>query len=98
MTINERNLMFEKNNIKKYEFGGSFKKVKTCPNGPNVTFLLIYILFGIFSSGAVHRSSALCLSIINLVQISAKNQRGLSVLYKIKVFMIRLGLKIVSPS
>ena len=41
VTINERNLMFEKKNIKKYESGGPFKRVKTCPNGPKVIFLLI---------------------------------------------------------
>ena len=40
VTINERNLMFEKN-ILKYEFGGLFKRVKTCPSGPKVKFLRI---------------------------------------------------------
>ena len=41
-TIHKRNIMFEKINIlKKYEFGGPFKMVKTCPNGPKVIFLLI---------------------------------------------------------
>ena len=28
-----------------YEFGGLFKRVKTCPNGPKVTFLLIKTYF-----------------------------------------------------
>ena len=41
VTINERNLMFEKRNLKIYEFEGPFKRVKTCPNGPKVIFLLI---------------------------------------------------------
>jgi len=45
VTINERNLMFEKKNIKKYESGGPFKRVKTCPNGPKVIFLLIKTYF-----------------------------------------------------
>ena len=45
MTISERNLMFEKKNITKYEFGGPFKRVKTCPNGPKVIFLLIKTYF-----------------------------------------------------
>ena len=27
--------------IKKYESGGPFKRVKTCPNGPKVIFLLM---------------------------------------------------------
>ena len=58
MTINERNPMFEKKYLK-HEFGGSFKRVKTCANGPKVIFLLI--VFGIFVLGAVPRSSALCL-------------------------------------
>ena len=29
-----------KKNIKKYESGGPFTRVKTCPNGPKVIFLL----------------------------------------------------------
>ena len=37
VTTNEKKIMFEK----KYEFGGLFKRVKNCPNGPKVTFLLI---------------------------------------------------------
>ena len=41
VTINERNLMFKKKNIEKYESGGPFKRVKTCPNGLKVIFLLI---------------------------------------------------------
>ena len=45
VTINERNLMFEKKNLKKYESGGPFKRVKTCPNGPKVIFLLIKTYF-----------------------------------------------------
>ena len=62
VTINERNLMFEKKIIKKSESGGPFKRVRTCPNGPKVIFLLIKnLLFGIFVLGAVPRSSALCL-------------------------------------
>ena len=40
VTINERNLMFEKN-IKRYESGAPFKRVKTCANGPKVILLLI---------------------------------------------------------
>ena len=44
MTINERNVMFEKKK-KKYEFGGPFKTVKTYPNGPKVIFLLIKTYF-----------------------------------------------------
>ena len=60
VTINERNLMSEKN-IPKYEFGGPFKRVKTCPNGSKVIFFLIKTyVFGIIAPGAVHRSSALC--------------------------------------
>ena len=31
--------------IKSYEFGGHFKRVKTCPNGPKVIFLLIKTYF-----------------------------------------------------
>ena len=62
VTINERNLMFEKKNIRKYESGGPFKWIKTCPNGPKVIFSAYKnILFGIFALGAVPRSSALCL-------------------------------------
>ena len=34
VTINERNLMFEK----KYDFGSPFNRIKTCPNGPKVIF------------------------------------------------------------
>ena len=41
VTINERNLMFEKKKyIKKYEPGGPFKRVKTCPKGPKSYFCL----------------------------------------------------------
>ena len=45
VTISERNLMFEKKNITKYEFRGPFKSVKTCPNGPKVIFLLLETYF-----------------------------------------------------
>ena len=44
VTINERNLKFENKNIKKYECGGPFKRVKTCPHGPVVLLIKIYFL------------------------------------------------------
>ena len=38
-------LCLKKNKYKKYECGGPFKRVKTCPNGPKVIFLLIKTYF-----------------------------------------------------
>ena len=34
-----------KKNSNKYEFAGPFKRIKTCPNGPKVIFLLIKTYF-----------------------------------------------------
>ena len=45
VTINERNLMLEKKILKKYESGVPFKRVKTCPYGPKVIFLLTKTYF-----------------------------------------------------
>ena len=56
---NKINLMFEKKN-EKYEFGGSLKRVKRVLMGQKSYF------FGIFTPGAVPRSSALCLFSTNL--------------------------------
>ena len=38
-----------KKNIKKYESGGPFKRVKTCPNGPKVLLIKTYFLEYLFS-------------------------------------------------
>ena len=40
--------MCEKNIIKTYEFEGPFRRVKKCPNGPKVTFLLITTYFLVY--------------------------------------------------
>ena len=44
VTINERNLMFEKKILKNMNLG-PFKRVKTCPNGPKVIFLFMKTYF-----------------------------------------------------
>ena len=46
VTINERNLMFEKKILKNMNLAwGPFKRVKTCANGPKVIFLFIKAYF-----------------------------------------------------
>ena len=65
MTINERNLMLKKRNIKKYEFGGHFKSQNVSYWAKSHMFAYKNILFVLFAPGAVPRSSALCLFFIS---------------------------------